>query len=460
MILTVIGGGGVRAPLFAASAFRRAMRLGLTELRLQDIDPRRLRLASALCREIARQVGSPVSITATTDLRAALEGADHIVTTLRVGGEAGRVLDERIALRLGLLGQETTGPGGFAMAMRSIPAILEIARLAQRVAPGAWIFNFTNPAGLVAQALHDAGFERVVGICDGANLAQHDLAAWLNLPAEAVRADVFGLNHLSWAAHAWVEGRDVLPAALASREFCAQSSLRAFDYSLVQLMGLYLNEYLYYYYYAERAVQQIRAERRTRGEEVQDLNAALLDRLEAIDIEREPQRALHTYLAYEKRRSMTYMHYARADGVDMDAADRVDFSQLSASPAEGEGYAGVALEVIAALGSGGELYTALNLPNQGAIPGFAAGDVVEVSARVVAGEITPLPQAPPPLHAAGLMHHVKAYERLAVEAILQRSIRLAQRALMLHPLVQSYDRAGRLLAEYLEAHAPFIGEWR
>ncbi len=460
MKLTVIGGGGVRAPLFAASAFRRAARLGLDELCLMDIDAQRLRLVGGLCRATARLMGSPVRVVATADPAAALDGADYIVTTLRVGGEAGRVLDERIALRLSLLGQETTGPGGFAMALRSIPAILEYARLAQRYASRAWLFNFTNPAGLVAQALHDSGFPRVVGICDGANLAQHDLAAWLGVAPEAVRAEVFGLNHLSWARRAWVGGEDVLPAVLASREFCAQSSLSAFDYELVQQMGLFLNEYLYYYYYAERAVQQIQSERLTRGEEVLALNAALLERLEAIDMEREPQRALQTYLAYEKRRSMTYMHYARRDGVDMDAADQVDFSQIAASPAEGEGYAGVALDVIAALESGGSLHIALNLPNQGAIAGFADGDVVEVSAQVAAGDIRPLPIGKPPLQAAGLMHHVKAYERLAVEAILQRSIPLAQRALMLHPLVQSYDRAGRLLADYLEAHAPFIGEWK
>src|SRR4030042_1749240 len=277
MKLTVIGGCGLRAPLLVNSALRRQTQNGLTELWLMDIDESRLHLIGGLCQQLTSLVESPVRIFCTQDARAALDGADYIVTTIRVGGEYGRVLDEKIALRQGVLGQETTGAGGFAMAMRSIPTLLEYAALAEKYAPQAWLFNFTNPAGLVTQAMRKRGFVRSVGICDSANLAQNDAARWFGIPPAQVQGEVFGLNHLSWAHKLWVDGRDVLPELLANPSFCAGSSLRIFDNALLKLMGLYLNEYLYYYYYAEQAFNQIHQEQKTRGEEIlMDLVKCLL----------------------------------------------------------------------------------------------------------------------------------------------------------------------------------------
>src|SRR5919206_1087588 len=214
MKLALIGGGGVRSPLFVASALRRAERVNLEELCLMDVDAEKLAIFGALCQEVARRAESDVRITTTTDPRAALEGAGHVVTTIRAGGEHGRVLDERIALKHGVLGQETTGPGGFAMALRSIPAILQYAELLERVSPGAWMFSFTNPAGLVTQALRDAGFTRTVGICDGANVGHHAVASWLGVDHRRLRAEVFGLNHLSWTRRVLLGGQDLLAPLL------------------------------------------------------------------------------------------------------------------------------------------------------------------------------------------------------------------------------------------------------
>src|SRR6266498_6162772 len=198
MKITVIGGGGVRAPLFVASALRRASAIGLDEICLMDIRPDKLEIFAAISRQVGLMMKSPVRITHTTDAVAAVDGASHVVTAIRVGDEMGRVLDEKIALTHGVLGQETTGPGGFAMAMRSIPAIEYYATLMNKHCPGAWLFNFTNPAGLVTQALRDQGFQRIVGICDGANEAQHQVANWLKMDHRELHPQVFGLNHLSW----------------------------------------------------------------------------------------------------------------------------------------------------------------------------------------------------------------------------------------------------------------------
>jgi len=458
MKLTLIGGGGVRAPLFVSAALRRAARLGLDELCLMDIDRERLEIIGGICRLVAQRAGSAVHITTTDNPRSAIADAAYVVTSIRVGGDRGRVLDERIALRHGVLGQETTGPGGFAMAMRSIPAILGYAEQIAAHNPGAWMFNFTNPAGLVTQALRDAGLARTVGICDGANAAQHAVAHWLNVDVQRVRAEVYGLNHLSWARRVWVDGTDVLPGLLQNPAFLAGSALNIFAPELVRWNGAWLNEYLFYYYYAERAVESIQGDEMTRGEEILRLNEELFKALRAPEVARSPEETLRRYFAYNRRRGATYMHYARPDAPAMDQADQ-DTTEVELSGEEGEGYAGVALSIAEAFETRQPLHIALNVPNAGAIPFMRPDDVVEISCVVDQNGIHPQPVGDIPESHALLMRNVKYYERLAVEAIRTRSRETAIAALMAHPLVLSYSRAKALVGEYLEAHAPYVGVW-
>jgi 6-phospho-beta-glucosidase len=458
--LSVIGGGGVRAPLFVASALRRAAKVGLQEISLMDIDGDKLALMGALSQGVARRMESPVRITTTTDPNTALQGAQFVVTTVRVGGDEGRVLDERIALKEGVLGQETTGPGGFSMALRSIPTVLEYARLMQKVCPDAWLFNFTNPAGLVVQALRDAGFERTIGICDSANLAQHAVAARLAVDSNALRPEVFGLNHLSWVRSIAYDSRNVLAEFLADPAFLSGTIQNVFEPELVQMIGMWLNEYLYYYYYAERAVQAIMADERTRGEEIVQLNHDLLTQLTQIDIEAELDTALNTYYRYNDRRESTYMHYAQQDApTPEEADDQFNKMFVEVDPEAGEGYAGVALDIMEAITTGEPLYTALNVPNQGAIYGMQDDDVVEVSCMVDRHGPQPLRIGAIPESHLLLMQAIKRYERLTVDAIQQHSRQTAIQGLMAHPLVVSYSRAKVLVDNYLKAHAAFVGDW-
>ena len=458
MKLTVIGGGGVRSPLFVNSALKRAERLRMEELCLMDVDADKLKIMGGVCRLVAEQQKSPVRITTTTDPRAAIADADYVVTSIRAGDEQGRIYDERIALRHGVLGQETTGPGGFAMALRSIPAILEYAALIQQLNPQAWMFNFTNPAGLVTQALRDAGYERTVGICDGANLAQHAVANYLDVPARDVRHEVYGLNHLSWTRRVWVTGRDVLPELLQRPDFLSGSELSVFDPELVRMAGVWMNEYLYYFYYAEEAVENIKHDELTRGEEIQRLNAGLMDTLRKIDAGSDPKAALTAYYRYEQRRSSTYMHYAREGAPSMEVADEA--AQILEPPTDGgEGYAGVALDIVEALQTQQPLHTALNVANGGAIDCMRPDDVVEVSCTVDKDGIHTQPIGEIPEAHELLMRNVKLYERLTVQAVREHSRDLAVQALMAHPLVLSYSSAKPLVDEYLEAHAAYVGEW-
>lgn len=459
MKLTLIGGAEIRAPLVIQSALKRAEKIHLEEICLMDTDADQLEIISKICQMIIKQAGSPVRLTHTTDPRIALEGSDYVITTIRVGKEKGRVLDERIALAHHILGQETTGPGGFAMAMRSIPAIRGYAELMDKICPKAWMFNFTNPAGLVTQALRDSGFERIVGICDGANGAQNSAARYLRVPADQIRCEVFGLNHLSWSRSIQVNKEEKLPALLADEAFILNSDMKVFEPDLIREVGLWMNEYLFYYHYADRAVSSILAEERTRGEEVLLLNKTLMDMLTELDPDRYPEEVVKVYWRYNERRSATYMNYARPDAPTIDEADHQSFAGLE-DDAASEGYAGVALGIVEAFESGDNVHIAVNVPNQGSIDCMRPTDVVEISCDVDRTGIHPIKIGKVAEPQELLMRNVKQYELLAAEAILTRSKRKAYLALMAHPLVLSYSLARTLVGEYLEAHKEFVGEWK
>jgi 6-phospho-beta-glucosidase len=460
MKLTLVGGGGVRAPLFVTAAIRRADRIHLDEICLMDIDEAKLAVFGTLSREIARMAGSPVRITSTREEARAFDGADFVVTAIRVGGDHGRVLDEQIALRQGVLGQETTGPGGFAMALRSIPALIEYAEKLASAAPAAWMLNFTNPAGLVAQALSQAGFDRAIGICDGANSGQHAVAEWTGTNYRLLRAEVFGLNHLSWTRNVWRDGEDLLPPLLRNDGFLSSTLQRVFDPELVRHMGMWLNEYLYYYYHAERALASLTGEDVTRGVEVERLNHELTKRLQAMDIAKDPQAAMRVFAAFDLRRTSTYMYYAQPGAPSPEEADRQIEAILRSDPTpKAEGYAGVALDVIEALTIGEPIHIGLNVPNRGAIDCMRPDDIVEVTCVVDRGGIRPVPVGAVPGPQEMLMRAVKLYETLTVQAIRTRSRKIAIQALMAHPLVLSYSRSSALVDGYLRAHAPYVGTW-
>ncbi|HVU14640.1 MAG TPA: hypothetical protein VHD90_25365 [Phototrophicaceae bacterium] len=455
MKLALIGGGGVRAPEFVRGALAFARDLDLRELWLMDVDPARLAMMTPLCRMMVQQAGIPIQILPTTKLDEAVRDAGMIVTTVRVGFEHSRVLDERIALNMNLLGQETTGAGGFSMAMRSIPVLMSIAERVEALAPKAWMFNFTNPEGLVVQALYDAGFRRVIGISDRANSAQSVIANWLKRSAESVKTEVFGLNHLSWTRRALVEGRNVLPELLADDSFINATHLRFFGADLIRRMDLFLNEYLFFYYFRDLAIERIKQEPQTRGEEVEMLNRGLLESLRGLT----PAEALRAYDAYNRRRSASYMAYAETD--EQMRAERANPGENTDVLHQEQigGYAGVALRTAVALMQDRPLRIALNVPNNGAITGMRSDDIVEVTCDVDGSGAHPLALGEVPEDPYLLMRSVKRYERLAVQAILNRDRALAVEALVAHPLIGSYHLAAQLVEAYLEAQREYVGEW-
>jgi 6-phospho-beta-glucosidase len=446
-------GTGVRSPGVLLGLANLEHELGITEVALHDNDAERLDIISKLGGYLCRDAGAAFTVRAERDPRAAFAGSRFIYTAIRVGQERARAIDERLPLKFGVLGQETTGPGGFAMAMRTIPVMLDYARMIEEVAPDALVVNFTNPVGLVMQALCDHTRLRVVGVCDGPPHMHRSVAAFLHVPADDVRVDYFGLNHCGWIRRVLVGGEDRLPEILRDFEELQRSDAvwAVFDPELVRTIGALPMEYLYFYYYREQAVEYIRRSGSTRGEQIASLNASLWPALRQLVDAGDLARAREAWLGALRARGATY--FARERGNALPDADQ---PAIGDPASEDGGYAAVAAQVMASVELRRKTSLILNVPNQGAIADLRDTDVVEVSCLVDEHGAHPLSQGAMPDAMRGLIHSVKTYERLTVEAAVEGSYEKALRALIVHPLVGSYPLAKAVLDGYVSLHEGFL----
>jgi 6-phospho-beta-glucosidase len=419
--LTVLGGGGFRVPLVYGALLRDES--PITSVVLHDVDPARL---AAIARVLAAMPGGP-PVTVTTDLGTALRDADFVFSAIRVHGLAGRVIDERVALGEGVLGQETVGAGGIAYGLRTVPVATEIARQIARIAPQAWVINFTNPAGLVTEAMAGHLGDRVIGICDSPSaLARRVVRALGSPPA---RISYAGLNHLGWLTAVEVSGQDVLPSLLEDPSALASfEEGRLFGPSRLQSLGAIPNEYLHYYYGTPDLIQKALRVPETRGEfllrQQADCYAALGP--EAPDPLAAWKAALH-------QRDATYM---AMEGL----GERDD--------AEGGGYEEVALALMMALATDTPADLILNVRNRATLSDLDAAAVVEVPCRVDAAGAHPYPGATLPSHGVELVQRIKQTDRAVLEAAASGSRSAAIQAMASHPLVDSLPVARRLIAEY------------
>jgi len=458
MKLTILGGGGFRVPqVFAAIASDDAA-VRIDELVLYDIDASRLGAIRAVVAQLELDFSHPPRVTATSDLDAALAGADFIFCAIRVGGALGRTLDERIALGLGVLGQETTGPGGLAYAIRTLPVMLEIAERARVLAPEAWFINFTNPAGIVTEALRRVLGDRVVGICDTPiGLIRRAATAVTGRPTagtfnrgtsdamtfDAVTFDYVGLNHLGWLRSLEIDGRDRLPDLLADASLLQgieEARLMGLDW--VRALGALPNEYLYYYYYNREAVARIRTGETTRGEFLLRQQSDFYQNAAGA-----PAQALELWRKTKYEREATYMAEGRPRGQEHARQE---------SDLEDGGYQQVALNLMAALAANKPSTMILNIRNGDTVNGLPPESVVEVPCTVDGSGIHPHRIAPVEGHMLGLMQSVKAVEQLTIEAVVNRSATLAWKAIALHPLVDSVE-VGRDLLERYRQGIPGVG---
>jgi len=454
MKLTFIGAGGVRTPLVIQSILDYQERLPLTQVCLMDIDAERLDLMR-LASKSRLASGANFKVEWTTDARQAIEGSDFIVFTFRVGLMESRVIDEQVPLKYGVLGQETTGPGGFAMAMRTIPVALDYVRLVRELAPDAWLLIFSNPAGMVTEAItRVAGFERAVGICDNPAYMLRNAASFLGVKPHQLFPEYYGLNHLGWLRSIYLDGVDQVPEILrALKNAKLDWHGLPFNSELIEALGVIPNEYLYFFYYPRQSVENLLRAEQSRAQQILPFNQELYASLRRIrDEEDAPHLVDAAYARYLGKRHGTYMtletgeqpHTSREDApAQPEASDQISEAA--------EGYSAVALSIIEAL-KGGQGALILNVPNRGALNGMADDDVVEVTCYVGNGVIRPVAMGALPEHALGLMKMIKAYERLTILAAVEGSYALAVKALALHPLVPSYEAAKKILDDYITQH--------
>ncbi len=448
MKIAVIGGAGVRTVIFINGLLARYQKLHIDEVVLYDIDREKLSVIGKLCRHVVDRKRETLKVSVAERPEDAIRGADYVVTTLRVGGDHSRVVDESIALSLGVIGQETTGVGGFSMAVRTIPVLMEYCRMIREYAPNAWIFNFTNPSGLVTQALRSAGYDRVIGICDAPSSTKFRMAKELGVTEEELYVEFFGLNHLSWIRSVKVKGEELLPKLLADDGFLTRiQEFSMFDPQLLRSIGFLPNEYLYYYYHREKALANIlKSGGNTRGKTIEDVNRQMMEELKSMDIDADPEGALQIFLYYMQIRENSYM------SIESGLEKRPLLEKGSLEVPDGMGYAGVMLDCIEGMQSEQGRYLVLSVENQGSIPGLADEDVVETTCLVNQDGIRAVRVEEVPEHCYLLMRLIKMYEKKAVEAVKTGSRETAIHALMLHPLVNSYSLAKELVAKYEEAY--------
>ncbi|MEV0383481.1 6-phospho-beta-glucosidase [Nonomuraea sp. NPDC050643] len=410
MKLAVVGGGSTYTPELVDGIARLREELPVTELALIDPDAARLELVAGVSRRMLAHAGHPARVLATSSVAEGVAGARAVLFQLRVGGQAARDVDETLPLRCGCVGQETTGAGGLAKALRTVPVVLEIASVVRSLAPEAWIVDFTNPVGIVTRALLDAG-HRAIGLCNVAIGMQRRFASWLGADPARISLGHVGLNHLTWVRSVHLDGEDVLPALLREHgpEIAESLGLRP---ELLRRLGVVPSYYLRYFYAHDAVVREQRA-KPSRAAEVAAMEARLLE-------------------LYADPAVVTKPELLSQRG--------------------GAFYSEAAVALIASLlGDRGDAQV-VNVRNAGTLPFLGDEAVIEVPATITASGAVPLPVRPvEPLY-AGLIAHVSAYETLALEAALHGGADRVHDALLAHPLVGQDEVAGELTGALLEAN--------
>lgn len=411
--VAVIGGASTYTPELVEGFASHADRLPVDELVLMDPNQERLAVVGGVSGRILKKRHWPGRLTLTGNRGQALDGADFVVIQLRVGGQQARLLDETLPLEFGCIGQETTGPGGFAKALRTVPIVLEIAEeVARRSARNAWIVDFTNPVGIVMQALLDEG-HRAIGLCNSAMGFERMVARLLGVSPGDVRLEHVGLNHLTWERSAMVDGAERLPRLIGESATQIGREI-GIPPELIRLLGAIPSYYLRYYYCTDEVLaEQLSGAKRARAEEVIALERTLLQLYADPALDEKP--------ALLRQRGGAY-------------------------------YSEAAARLIASLHAGTGDVQAVDIRNNGTLPDLPDGAVVEVPARIDQRGAHPQPLASLHPEMAGLVQQVKAYERLAVVAAIHGDRTAALKALMANPLVRTYATARPLLEALLAAN--------
>lgn len=441
MKITLIGAAGVRTPLLIHGLAGTDASVRLEELAFWDTDVERLKMIGRVAEAMGKRSGLRARVRTFSDPQRALEGADYVITSIRVGGIEARIKDETIALAHGLVGQETVGAGGFACAMRNLAVMLEYAHLIERVCPRATVINFTNPVGIISQGLLNYSGVNVLGVCDTPLETFEAIAKALGRNPFGLRFDYFGLNHLGWVRSIRDEGgAELLPTILSSPEIiekCYRHGL--FPAEFIQQLGLLPTEYLYFYYFPEAAYENTKQSGQSRGQAIAGMNERLFRKL----VDTPESKLVETYEDYLRERNASYF------SIEATAGERQRENQELYS--EFSGYERIALLVLQALQGETGAVIPLTVRNGKALEDLEPHDAVELPCRVSSHGVQVLTAGRAPENVRGLLRQVKEYERLTVRASVDHSREMALAALVQNPLVARPEVAGQVLAEYVLA---------
>lgn len=413
MKMVIFGGGSSYTPELVDGLIGQHAQFPVTELALLDINEKRLETLTGLSRRMFAKAGLDVKVTSTTERARALDGAAYVNSVIRVGGMEARIRDERVPLKHGILGQETTGPGGMMKALRTIPVVLSLAHDMERYCPDAWLINYTNPSGIMAEALGKHSRAKFVGLCSGPDGWIAAVLQAMQVAPERAAVDWLGLNHLGYVTRVWVDGKDATAQAI---EAVADHWRLAPD--LIRTLGVIPCSYLANFYHQPRLVEQARQPgHRTRGEVVRDIEGDLLKQ------------------------------YA-----DPNLAEKPELL----SKRGGGGYSEMAFTSMLAIHHNLGTRIITQVLNQGSLDDLPADASVEVPCVVDSRGPVPLRMGEIPLAIRGLVQAVKAYESLTVQAAVEGSRRLALQALLAHPMVPSWEAATDLLDDLLAANQEWI----
>jgi 6-phospho-beta-glucosidase len=439
--VAVIGGGGFRTPRLLYGLVRHAAELQLEEVMLYDPDPARVAIMSTLGRFLVDQHGAQVRITTGETAPRASRDATFVLFTFRPGGEQARLWDERVSVDLGVLGQETVGPGGFFSALRAVTAVSALVDAVRAVNPAAWLINFTNPVGIVSEAMARRGVERFVGVCDTPYHLQQELAAFLGAPPAAVRLESVGLNHLGWVLRLWHDGRDRLPEVLA-RVDEARARVRPLSFFTSEELladSVIPTEYVYLYLHADEVWRRQRGAP-TRGEDVLARSGAFFAQAAAMLDRASPAAVWDLYRTTLVGRSNSYLQRETATPVARTLNPDTIF--------QSESYERVAIDAMLGLCAPDRPRTAtLSTPSLGiAAPALARPEVGESTCFVDGNGVLPLPLTRAiPATVASWISRIKRYEVATAEAAATCDREAAVDALALNPIVSSRDLAHALI---------------
>ncbi|MHB8755114.1 MAG: family 4 glycosyl hydrolase [Candidatus Acidiferrales bacterium] len=444
MKITLIGGAGVRTPLLVHGLAGSRANLRLEELAFWDTDAERLKTMGRVAEAMGKRSGLRARLKTFSDPKQALEGADYVITSIRVGGIDARVKDETIALAHGLVGQETVGAGGFACAMRNLATMMEYAQLIERVAPRATVINFTNPVGIISQGLLNHSGVSVLGVCDTPLETFEAIANALGRNPFELRFDYLGLNHLGWVRSIRDErGAELLPTVLSSPEIiqkCYRHGL--FPPGFIQRLGVLPTEYLYFYYFPNAAYKNTQRSGQSRGQAIATMNDRLFQNL----VQAPESRLVEIYENYLRDRNASYFSIEATAG-----QRRKEHQELYS---EFSGYERIALLVLEALHAESPSLIPLTVRNGVALEDLEPNDAVELPCQVSSRGVQALPVGRAPEAVRSLLLQVKEYERLTVLASVNHSSEMALAALEKNPLVARPEVARQVLAEYVQAFGP------